>query len=128
MKALFKEFTEFINRGNLVDFAVAVLLATAFTPVVNAVVEGVVLNLIAALFGEPDFNYIRIRLRGDGATATYLEIGTVLTAAVQFLVVAVVCFFIIKAYNVAARRKTAEPGPTEVELLTEIRDSLRRSS
>lgn len=128
MKALLKEFTEFINRGNLVDFAVAVLLATAFTPVVNAVVEGVVLNLIAALFGEPDFNYIRIRLRGDGATATYLEIGTVLTAAVQFLVVAVVCFFIIKAYNVAARRKTAEPGPTEVELLTEIRDSLRRSS
>lgn len=128
MKGLLKEFTEFVNRGNLIDFAVAVLLATAFTPVVNAVVEGVVLNLIAAFFGEPDFNYIRIRLRGDGATATYLEIGTVLTAAVQFLVVALVCFFIIKSYNAVSRRKAADTGPTEVELLTEIRDSLRRPS
>lgn len=129
MKNLVAEFKEFVNRGNLVDLAIAVLLATAFAPVVAAIVDGVVMNLIAAIFGQPDFSAIRLRIRGDeGIDATYLEFGLVLTALVQFLVVALVCFFIVKAYNRLRRPKEEavdESGPNEVDLLIEIRDELR---
>jgi len=128
MRGLLEEFKTFINRGNLVDLAVAVLLATAFAPVVAAIVDGVFMNLIAAIFGEPDFSAIRLKIRGNDAdgTSTYLEFGAVITAVVQFLIVALVCFFVVKGYNAA--RRTAdeeEAAPTEVELLTEIRDALR---
>lgn len=128
MRGLLEEFKTFINRGNLVDLAVAVLLATAFAPVVAAIVDGVFMNLIAAVFGEPDFSAIRLKIRGNDAdgTSTYLEFGTVITAVVQFLIVALVCFFVVKGYNVARRAQDEEEAaPTEVELLTEIRDALR---
>ncbi len=126
------EFREFINRGNLVDLAIAVLLATAFAPVVTALVDGVVMNFIAAIFGQPDFSAIRLRIRGDAGdpAATYLEFGAVITAAVQFLAVALVCFLIVKAYNFSKRagddKSDGESIPTETDLLIEIRDELRR--
>lgn len=128
MRRLIDEFKEFINRGNLIDLAVAVLLATAFAPVMTAIVDGIFMNLIAAVIGEPDFSAIRVKIRGDDATgtATYLEFGQVLTAFVQFLAVAAVCFFVVKAYNTARRPAPDQPAaPTEIELLTEIRDELR---
>lgn len=133
MKNLVSEFKEFINRGSLVELAIAVLLATAFAPIVAAVVDGVVMNLIAAIFGQPDFSSIRLRIRGDAASAdaTYLEFGAVITAAVQFVVVAIVCFAIVKAVNRMRRSSDTDEAtalPTEVELLVEIRDELRRSS
>lgn len=123
MKNWMEEFKAFINRGNLIDLAIAVVLATFFAPVIAAIVDGVILNLIAAIFGQPNFDSITIEV-GDAE----LLIGTVITALVQFLIVAWVCFLIVKAYNrwrgVDAEEE-AEPGPTEIELLTEIRDALR---
>lgn len=132
MKGVVAEFKEFVNRGNLVDLAIAVLLATAFAPIVTALVDGVVMNLIAAIFGQPDFSAIRLRIRGGAADpeATYLEFGLVITAIVQFVFVALVCFGVVKAYN-ASKRPAAEEepaGPTEVELLAQIRDELRARS
>jgi large conductance mechanosensitive channel len=124
------EFKEFINRGSLVELAIAVLLATAFAPIVAALVDGVIMNLIAAIFGQPDFSAIRLRIRGEAGDpeATYLEFGLVITAAVQFLVVALVCFLIVKAVNAAKKSDVEEEaGPSEVDLLVEIRDELRRS-
>lgn len=130
MKSLISEFKEFVNNGNLVDLAIAVLLASAFAPVVAALVDGVFMNLIAAIFGQPDFSAIRLRIRGEGPDATYLEFGQVLTAIVQFLAVALVAFLVVKAYNASKRSKDdeSEDEPTEVELLTEIRDALKARS
>jgi large conductance mechanosensitive channel len=127
MKSFIAEFKEFVNRGNLVDLAIAVVLATAFAPVIAAIVDGVVMNLIAAAFGQPDFSAIRLRIRGEGAEATYLEFGLVITTVVQFLTVALVCFLIVKAYNRMQKPQVEEAAAvTETDLLVEIRDELRR--
>lgn len=119
MGDLVKEFKEFVNRGNLVELAVAFTLTLFFVPVVNTIVNGVILNLIAAIFGQPDFSSITIDV-GDSE----LLIGDVITALVTFLLVALVCFLIVKAYN-AMRSPAEEDGPSEIDLLTEIRDELR---
>jgi large conductance mechanosensitive channel len=121
MKSWINEFKEFINRGNLIDLAIAVVLATFFAPIVTAIVDGVVLRLIAAIFGQPSFDSITIDV-GD----TELLVGTVISALVNFVIVAFVCFLIVKAYNhFKAEEEAAPSGPTELELLTEIRDELR---
>ncbi len=121
MRNIVAEFKEFINRGNLVELAIAFVLAAAFGLVVTAIVAGVLMPIIAAVFGKPNFDDIIWRI-GDGE----ILIGTALTAIVNFLVVAVVCFLIVKAYNhMKAAPGAADDGPSEVELLIEIRDELR---
>lgn len=121
MKNMLDEFKDFINRGSLIDLAIAVVLATFFAPVISAIVDGVIMNLIAAIFGKPNFDNIVISV-GDAD----LLIGTVITAIVQFVIVAFVCFLIVKAYNRMKKPEIAEVAAvTEVELLAEIRDQLR---
>lgn len=120
MSNILKEFKDFINRGNLVDLAIAVVLATFFAPIVTALVDGVVMNLIAAIFGQPNFDSIGIDV-GDSR----LEIGRVITAIVMFLVVAFVCFLIVKAVNKFKKDQPPAPPSDEVRLLSEIRDSLQ---
>lgn len=121
MKDMIDEFKDFINRGSLIDLAIAVVLATFFAPIVTALVDGVVLNLIAAIFGQPSFDSIGINV-GESR----LLIGSVITAAVKFVIVAFVCFLIVKAYNATKKPVVEEEaGPSEIDLLTEIRDSLR---
>jgi large conductance mechanosensitive channel len=122
VKDLLKEFREFVNRGNLVELAIAFVLAAAFGAVVLAIVDGVLMPLIAAIFGEPNFDSIVLDV-GDGA----LKIGTAITALVNFLVIAAVCFLVIKAYN-RMRGPADEAKPTEIDLLIEIRDELRSRS
>lgn len=119
MKKFLDEFKEFINQGNVVAVAVAFVMAMFFTPIIDAIVNGIILNLIAAIFGKPNFDSITIGV-GDAE----LLIGTVITAVVQFLIVAVVLFLIVKAYE-QWRKEDDEVGPNEIELLTEIRDALR---
>lgn len=126
MKNMVSEFKDFINRGNLVDLAIAVVLATFFAPIVTAIVDGVILMLIAAIFGEPNFDAIGIDIGDEGAR---LMIGSVLTAIVKFLIVAYVCFLIVKAVNkMKGPEEEEESGPSETDLLTEIRDQLRANN
>jgi large conductance mechanosensitive channel len=115
-----QEFKEFVSKGNLVDLAVAVVLGLAFATVVNSLVADVVTPLIAAIFGEPDFSEITIPV-GDSE----ILIGNFLNALISFVIVAFVLFLVVKAYNRAFPKKEAAAGPTEIELLTEIRDALR---
>ena len=124
---MIKEFKEFIIRGNVVDLAVAVVIGAAFTAVVNSFTNDIFMQLIAAIFGKPDFNDISILV-----SDTEIYYGRFLTALVNFLIVAFVVFLVVKAIN-----KTAEPAhegrrgsaeETEVELLTEIRDALTNRS
>lgn len=119
MKNMVQEFKDFINRGNLVELAIAFVLAVAFGAAVVAIVDGVLMPLIAAIFGEANFDEITLEI-GDGV----LLIGTAITAIVNFLIIAFVCFLIVKAYN-RMRGPAEEAGPTEIELLVEIRDALR---
>ncbi|MFN3257213.1 MAG: large conductance mechanosensitive channel protein MscL [Ilumatobacter sp.] len=131
---MLKEFKDFITRGNLIDLAIAVVLATFFAPVVTAIVDGVILNLIAAIFGKPNFDSVaRLKINdGDpiaGDPPTYLEFGTVITALVTFVIVGFVCFLIVKAYNkLLAEKEEEATGPSEVDLLTEIRDQLKSNN
>jgi len=120
MKDFVTEFKDFVNRGNLVELAVAFTLTLFFVPVVNSIVNGVIMQLIAGIFGQPNFDSITIDI-GDAE----LLIGSVITALVTILIVAFVCFLIVKAYNAMKKPVEADEGPTEIELLTEIRDSLR---
>ncbi|RMH69578.1 MAG: large conductance mechanosensitive channel protein MscL [Actinomyces sp.] len=120
---MLQEFKDFINRGNVIDLAVAVVLGAAFTPVVNAVVDGVLMQIVAAIFGEPDFSSLTFDL-GDAAIAY----GLVITTIVNFLFVALAMFFVVKAYNSLkseAPVEEAPAGPSELDVLVEIRDALR---
>ena len=115
---MLKEFKEFALKGNVLDVAVGLVLALAFTAVVTAFINGVIMPLVAAVFGEPNFDAIVLHV-GDGVIA----IGTFITAVVNFLIIAWVLFLIVKAAN-RSKKPAGPAGPTEVELLTQIRDAL----
>lgn len=126
---MFKGFREFIMQGNVVDLATAVVIGAAFAGVINALVENVLMPLISALVGSPDFDsFAVLELNGNA-----LRFGVLLTQVVNFLLIAgAIYFVVIVPMNkmVAARNKILgidpEPEPLEpdVQLLTEIRDLL----
>lgn len=123
-------FKKFIMRGNVMELAVAVIIGGAFTAIVTAFTSGIVEPLLAAVGGSPEFG-LGFHLR-EGNDATFVNIGAVLTAAVNFLIIAAVIYFIMimpmnKLAELNARRKGIEPeeaAATETELLAEIRDLL----
>ena len=120
---MIQEFREFINRGNFVDLAVGFVMGLAVAGVVTALVERLIMPLIALIFGQPDFD--AIGTFGDNGS-----VGAVITALINFLLIAWVVFLLVKAYNRMQRQQPDEPepeaDPEEVVLLREIRDSLRQ--
>ncbi len=126
MSSFVKEFKEFINRGNVVDLAVAVVIGGAFASVVASFTDDILLQVVAAIIGEPDFSGLTFAL-GD-ATIRY---GAFLTVLLNFLIVAFAVFLVVKALNEMQHRlaRGEEPvdedaPPTDLELLAEIRDLL----
>ena len=126
-----KEFREFVMRGNVLDLAVGVVIGAAFGKIVSSLVGDVIMPPIGVLLGGVDFSQIGWVLKpamGD-KPAVVLGIGKFIQAILDFLVIAVVIFMVVKAVN---RMKREEPpaapaGPTPTErLLTEIRDLLRQ--
>jgi large conductance mechanosensitive channel len=131
--SIVKEFKEFAANGNFIDLAIGVLIGGAFGPVVNAFVNDFILAIVAAIFGKPNFDDVLSFTIGDKAgisadgvptVGTTVRIGTTITALFSFLVIMLVAFFILKAVS-KFRKPAAAAGPSEVDLLTEIRDSLR---
>ena len=120
---MLKEFKEFISKGNLVEIAVALILALAFAGLVTSFTENVINPIIGAVFGQPNFDSLVIDI-GDAQ----LRYGAFLTTLLNFVIVAFVLFLVVKAYNRAFPKVEEPAGPTEVELLTEIRDELRRGT
>jgi large conductance mechanosensitive channel len=125
---MLKGFKEFILRGNVIDLAVAVVIGTAFTVVVNAVVEWLITPLIAAVFGQPNLDGVW----NFTINEAQFSIGTILTALINFLLVAIAVYFVLivpmnKLRELRAKGIEDEPAaPTEdVLLLQEIRDLLR---
>jgi large conductance mechanosensitive channel len=129
-----KEFKEFINRGNLVDVAVAFVMGLAFASVVTTLTERIVTPLIGMVFSVSDLAAVGTFGNIDEATGLPAgSVGAFLAAVLNFLIVAFVMFLVVRAYNkMKARMEAAEEvidEPTEdVVLLREIRDSLNRSS
>lgn len=127
---MLKGFKEFIMKGNVVDLAVAVVIGTAFAAVVNALVNNVLMPFIAGLVGSPNFNsFLLWNFRGNE-----VAFGVLLTAIVNFLLVAAAIYFVIVVpMNHLIERRNRRLGITEQEeaadpqiaLLTEIRDALR---
>jgi len=119
-----QEFRDFIAKGNMIDIAVGFIMGAAFIAVIGALVENVLMPIIAIPFGEPSFDSIIWTINGS-----QILIGSFITAVVAFLLVALAVFlFIVKPYNAyRAHTETDEEedaGPDELELLTQIRDSL----
>ncbi len=127
---MFREFKNFLFRGNLLDLATAVVLGTAFGAVVTSFVRDIITPMLAAIGGEPDFSRLVLRI-GDGRI-TY---GNFLNALVSFVIVSAVIFSILKAASRAQKlvstpddQDQALPPTDEAVLLAEIRDLLRQSA
>lgn len=136
-----REFKEFAVKGNMLDMAVGIMIWWAFGTIVRSLVDDVLMPIISGLFQLPNFWNLFIVMSGEGSFETVAEAreagvsvlayGSFINAVIAFLIVAWVMFLIIKAYNhmtkPAKKEKKAEKpkGPTEVELLMEIRDSLK---
>ena len=127
---MLKGFKDFLMRGNVVDLAVAVVIGSAFTAIVTAFTTGLIKPLISAIGGTDAAQGLGYQIF-DNNKATFLDIGGVINAAINFVLVAAVVYFVIvlPVKHVQERRKRGqEPGPsepTDVELLIEIRDLLR---
>lgn len=136
-----QEFKEFINKGNVVTAAVAFVMGLTFKPVIDVVVNRVVMPIIGLIVGSPNFDEIgTFACEEAGSEAAMAEglingcngsIGAVLTVLVNFLLVALVLFFIVKAYNKTQREEPVEEpepeaDPEDIALLKEIRDALQK--
>lgn len=122
---MIKGFRDFISQGNVLDLAVAVIIGAAFAPIVEAVTN-VIMGIIGALVGQPNFDSVgEFSINGSDM----IQPGTIVTQVVNFLLVAAAVYFcIVMPMNKLKerRQKEAEEAaePTDVELLTEIRDLL----
>lgn len=129
---MLKGFKEFISRGNVVELAVGVIIGAAFKNIVDALVDGIINPLIAAVIGKPDFSDAFI-LTLNGSDVKF---GLLITAVINFILMAFAIYFciVVPTNALNARRKKAEdeaPEPEvsdEVKLLTEIRDALAQGT
>ncbi len=140
MKKFFEEFKTFISKGNVLDMAVGVIVGGAFGAITSSLVGNVITPLLAWLFGAPNTDALNITLRAAdeaaGTEAIVLGLGTFVGAIINFLVIALVLFSVIKAFNkareLAAKKEEEEPAPAEdpkptaEDLLGEILDELKK--
>lgn len=140
-----KEFKEFAIKGNVMDLAVGVIIGGAFGKIIDSIVKDLVMPLVSAVIGSPDFNNKYLVLKGVVPANTALEearkipdttifaYGSFLTVSINFLLLALVIFMMVKGINRLKRKEEAKPAappapsPTE-SLLTEIRDELKKKN
>ena len=132
------EFKEFIAKGNVLDLAVAVIIGAAFATIVGSLTTDLIMPLVGAVFGGMDFSDKYIVLSGAvepgmsleaarAAGANVFAWGAFVSTLINFLILAFIIFLLVRQANKLMPRKAEEAaGPSEVELLTEIRDELRR--
>lgn len=142
---MLKEFQEFINRGNVLDLAVAVIIGGAFGKITTSLVDQVIMPVIGLIIGGVDFSSLGFVLRDRelyssvpeavAAGAPVIQLGAFLNTVINFLLIAIVLFFIVRAFNDVRKRmerkaeaeEAAPAAPAEdIVLLTEIRDLLAR--
>lgn len=145
MKNMAREFKEFIATGNMMELAVAVILGAAVAASIKAFTDGIMMQIVAAIFGKPNFDDVTLTLRKNVGTDltdpanpkpidSVLKIGTFINSVISLLTTGIVLFALIRGYNrikrksavAAAAEAAVDPAPSEIELLTEIRNSLRQ--
>lgn len=124
-----KEFKEFAMKGNVMDMAVGVIIGGAFGKIVSSLVDDVLMPAIGMLTGNVDFTGLALKI-GEGEGAAVLKYGTFIQNVIDFLIIALCIFLMIKAMNKITKKKeeepAAEPEPSnEEKLLGEIRDLLK---
>lgn len=143
---MLKEFRDFIAKGNVMDLAVGIIIGAAFTAIVSSLVSDLINPIIGVITGGIDFSNLFVNL-GDGdyaslaaardAGAPVFAYGSFITAVINFLIIAFVVFMLVKGVNkikdTAAKKEEAvaaaapPPGPTQEQLLSEIRDLLKKA-
>lgn len=134
---MLKEFKAFIMKGNVLDLAVAVIIAGAFGAIVSSFTNDVLMPPIGQMIGGVDFEDLRYVIQepvlgADGAVVeeeVAIRYGALINKIIEFLIIAFVIFMIVRAYNKHFREPEAPPapaGPTQEELLAEIRDLLKK--
>ena len=137
---MFKEFKAFINRGNVLDLAVAVIIGAAFAKIVGSLTDDLIMPIIGKLFGGLDFSSYFVALGPVPAalagSTDYLALkkagvpllgyGAFLTQAVNFAILAFIIFLLVRAANKAFKRADDAADPADVVLLREIRDELKK--
>ncbi|MEM8749841.1 MAG: large conductance mechanosensitive channel protein MscL [Pseudomonadota bacterium] len=138
---MLNEFKEFISKGNVMDLAVGVIIGGAFALITKSLVDDIIMPVVGAIFGGLDFSNYFVGLSPDVTASTLdaakeqgavLAYGSFLTVLVNFIIIAFIIFMMVKAVN-NMRRKEEEAAPAEpeappadIQLLTEIRDALRK--
>ena len=138
---MLKEFRDFIARGNVLDLAVAVIIGAAFATITASLTDDIIMPIVGAIFGGLDFSSYFILLGPvpsdyAGSPTDYAALkkagvavlgwGQFVTVVINFLILAFIIFLLVRWANKMMRKKEETPGPTEVDLLTEIRDELKR--
>ena len=138
---MIKEFKDFIAKGNVMDMAVGIIIGAAFTAIVSSLVADLINPIIGLFMGGVDFTNMYAVLAGDvpsGASldaareagASVFAYGAFIMAVINFLIIAFVVFMLVKTVNKAKKAEEAAPaapaGPTELDILMEIRDSLKK--
>jgi large conductance mechanosensitive channel len=140
---MLNEFKEFAIKGNMLDMAIGIIIGAAFGTVITSLVNDLLMPVISGIIGTPDFSNLFLLLRNPtGATftsvkaardagAVVLAYGLFLNAIIAFLIVSFALFMMVKGINRLRRQEEAAPAapeapPAEVQLLSEIRDLLRR--
>ena len=122
---MIKEFKEFISKGNVIDLAVAVIIGGAFALIVKSFTDGILMPVLGIFGGKRSFDEYVLTIN-----ESRILWGSFLTNVVNFLIIAFSLFIVVKAVNKSKRSKpaaeAAPAGPSEVELLTEIRDALAK--
>jgi len=143
LTAMLKEFKEFAIKGNMIDLAVGLAIGTAFGAVIKSLVDDVIMPVLTGLLKIPDFSNQFIVMKNPTgeiyttvasakqAGATVFSYGLFINIIITFFVVSVALFFVVKGINKLKRaeekKEEAKPkGPTEIDLLVEIRDSLKK--
>ncbi len=128
--SMVSEFKTFIQRGNVIDLAVGVIIGGAFGKIVSSLVGDVLMPPIGLAVGGVDFTSLAINLGGTAEEPVLLKYGSFLQATFDFLIVAFCVFLLVKAVNAMKRPEPEAPaapaGPTSEELLAEIRDLLKQ--
>ena len=112
MKAFMAEFKKFVARGNVMDMAVGIIIGGAFTAIVTSLVNDVLMPVLSLLTGGFDFNALCIIL-GEGENAATLNYGSFIAAVVNFLLISLVIFLLIKGINKLSRKKEEAPAATK---------------
>ena len=119
---LFGEFKEFIKRGNVLDMAIGVVIGGAFSAIVTSLVNDIIMPLIAVLTGDVSFENLVVTLKGSGETAITLNYGLFIQTIVNFIIIALVLFFVVKAINkVKASKEEPAPEPAPAEPSDELK-------